>query len=177
MPPVIVDLLNFIANCMSRGGGHPKELESYFSKRQTNQEMIRLSISTQQYCFCISHILCCCLIVLSVFWLFSVSGSYSLFFDGCVPFSWHYPGLASKIQNPPILASLGGYVPYIYCHDKCINYGTPLRNSRKNVWPAFPRRQNGTPVKMYGVFRGHPPGYTLVGGWVCCYFQGEYLAK
>ena len=63
----------------------------------------------------------------------------------------------SKIQNPLILTSLGGYVPYIYCHDKCINKGTPVPNSRKNVWPPFPRRQNGTTVKMYGVLSGTPP--------------------
>ncbi len=25
----------------------------------------------------------------------------------------------TKIQNPPILAFLGGHVPYIYCHVKC----------------------------------------------------------
>ena len=42
-----------------------------------------------------------------------------------------------------------GYVPYIYCHVKCINKGAPVRN--------FRRRQNGTPVKMYGVFRGASP--------------------
>ena len=63
----------------------------------------------------------------------------------------------SKIQNPLILTSLGGYVPYIYCHDKFINNGTPVPNSRKNVWPPFPRRQNGTTVKMYGVLSGTPP--------------------
>ena len=64
-----------------------------------------------------------------------------------------------KIQDPEsaYFNIFRGYVPYIYCHDKCINKGTPVPNSRKNVWPPFPRRQNGTTVKMYGVLSGTPP--------------------
>ena len=64
-----------------------------------------------------------------------------------------------KIQDPEsaYFDISRGYVPYIYCHDKFINKGTPVPNSRKNVWPPFPRRQNGTTVKMYGVLSGTPP--------------------
>ena len=73
------------------------------------------------------------------------------------PSSLNHEYSSSWPARSTLSASLGGYVPYIYCHDICINRSAPVRNAGKNVWPPFPRRPNGTLVKMYGVLVGTPP--------------------
>ena len=99
VPPLIVDPLNFIANCMSKRGGHQQQLEPYISKHKTNQETIHLSVSPQQYCYCISHILCCFLIVFSVVWLFSALWMLFCLFWRLSFFFLALPGSGIKIVN------------------------------------------------------------------------------